>query len=810
MWTWSVRIILRYRIAILAIIGLITVFMGFKATKVQFSYEMSRMLPENDSTYRKYQDFKQRFGEDGSVIVLGVTNPDIFQLSEFNKWYDLGNHIKKIDGIEEVVSIARTAVIEKDTLARKFTYRPLVAKRPSTQAEIDSIRDVLFSMPFYNGLLYNRNTGSSLMAITLNKADVNAKGRIRIVNQISSLVRQYEKETSLQVHCSGLPYIRTVTTNMIKSELFLFIILSMVIAAAIMFLFFRSFRIVFSSLFLVGISIVWAMGILSMLDYKITILTGVIPSLLVIIAIENCIYILNKYHLEYINHGNKIKALSRTIRRIGFASFMTNTATAMGFMAFILVNNKMFSEFGLVTSLNIMLEFLLTITFFPIFLSFMKPPKERHTRHLESHFFRNVTDKVVDLITSHRKQVYLVSFLVVIVSVYGLTWMKTSGKVVDDLAKDDPIYVDLKYFESNYGGVMPFEISIDTKKPNGVMRLPVFRKINQLQEYIGQYPEFSRPLSLSEMMKFARQAFYSGDSSKYTLPGEMEKNFILAYLPKSSGGQSGASLKSFIDSTRQITRVSFQVADLGTNEMEALLAKIRPAVDSIFEADNYDVTITGNSVVYARGTNFLIRNLVESVIIAIVLISLLMVVMFRSFKMIVISMVPNLIPLLVTAAIMGYSGIPLKPSTLIVFSIALGISVDNAIQYLARYRHGLKISNNNIGESAVSALREASFSMIYTSIVLVLGFSVFTISDFGGTKALGLLISCTLFVAMFFNIAVLPSLLMSLDKYAVSKVFTEDALIEVYEDNDAEENDEDEGIEENDGDIKNENGQSPI
>lgn len=612
------------------------------------------------------------------------------------------------------------------------------------------------------------------------------------VNQITGLVSRYQKENNHQVHCSGLPYIRTVTTTMIKEELFLFIILSMMVAALIMFLFFRSLRVVLSSLLLVGMSIVWAVGVLSVLGYKITILTGVIPSLIVIIAIENCIYILNKYHLEYTHHGNKVRALSSTIRRIGFASLMTNTATAMGFMAFILVNNKMFSEFGLVTSINIMLEFLLTITLFPIFLSFMKPPKERHTRHLENNFLGKLTELLIDLITSHRKRVYMVSFLVVIVSLYGLSRMKTSGKVVDDLAEDDPIYTDLKYFESNYGGVMPFEVSVDTKKPNGVMRLSTLKKIDQLQVYIGQYPEFSKPVSLVEMMKFARQAFYSGDSAKYTLPGEMEKNFILSYIPN-SGGQSGVSLKSFIDSSRQITRVSFQVADLSTNDMEALLTKIRPAVDSIFEVGMYDVNITGNSVVYAKGTNFLINNLIESVIIAITLISLLMVVMFRSFKMILISMIPNLIPLLVTAAIMGYSGIPLKPSTLIVFSIALGISVDNAIQYLARYRHGLKVSNNNIGESAVSALREASFSMIYTSVVLVFGFSVFTISGFGGTKALGLLISCTLFVAMFFNIVVLPSLLMSLDKYAISKVFTEDALIEVYEEN---------GIEESEGDEK--------
>lgn len=786
MWNWVVRVILRNRIAILVVIGIITVFMGIMAAKVQMSYEMNKLLPESDETFQEYQHFKDLFGEDGSVIALGITNPDIFQLKEFNAWYDLGNELKKQAGIEEVVSIARTIVIEKDTVARKFTYRPLVSKRPETQVEVDSIKEQLLSMPFYKGLMYNPKTDAYLMAVTLNKKDVNAKSRIAIVNNIRDIVAQYEKTTGHQVHCSGLPYIRTVTTNMIKTELLLFIILSMVIAAAILFFFFRSFRIVLSSLAVVGVSIIWVLGFISILGYKITILTGVIPSLIVIIAIENCIYILNKYQLEYVNHGNKIRALSRTIQRIGFASLMTNATTAMGFAAFIMVNNKMFSEFGIVTSVNVMLEFLLTITLFPIFFSFMKPPTEKNTKHLDSRVFSGITEMIVRVISNHRNKVYAFAVVVIAVSIYGVTLMKTSGKVVDDLAEDDPIYVDLKYFESNFGGVMPFEVSIDTQKKNGVMSLTTIKKIDQLQEYIGQYPEFTKPISLTEMVKFARQAFYSGDPSKYKVPSEMEKNFILSYLPQGDNSK-GNMLKSFIDSSRQITRVSFQVTDLGTKDMEAMLAKIRPGVDSIFSPDKYKVVITGNSVVYAKGTNFLIHNLVSSVAIAVVLISLLMALMFRSARMIVVSMIPNLIPLLTTAAIMGFAGIPLKSSTLIVFSIALGISVDNAIQYLARYRHELKLSNRNIALSTEKALREASFSMIYTSIVLVLGFSVFTISDFGGTQALGLLISCTLFVAMFFNIAVLPSLLMTLDKYAVTKAFAEDS-VDVYDEEENEDN----------------------
>jgi predicted RND superfamily exporter protein len=752
--------------------------MGYMALKVQMSYEMTTLLPKSDSTFQDYRKFKQQFGEDGSVIALSVRNPEIFELEEFNKWYDLSHAINKIEGIQEVVSISRIVVIEKDTVARKFTFRPLVNQRPTTQQEVDSIRTQLFNLPFYRGLFYNPDTHDYLMAITLKKGEVNSKSRIKIVENIQKLVDQYENESNRKVYCSGMPYIRTVTTKLIQQELFLFVIISILIAVAIMFLFFRSFRVMMASLAVVIVSIIWVMGFISIMGYKITILSGVIPSLIIIIAIENCIYILNKYHLEYINHGNKIRALSRTIRRIGFASLMTNTATALGFAAFILVNNKMFSEFGLVTSVNIMVEFLLTITLFPIFLSFMKPPKERHTKHLDSRFFNWITESIVHLITHHRPKIYIATALVVIVSIFGLTKMKTSGKVVDDLAPNDPINVDLRYFETNFGGVMPFEITIDTKKKKGMMQLSNLKKIDQLQELVGQNPEFSKPISLIELVKYARQAFYFGDSTQYKLPSEMEKNFILSYLPQDKNPNL---LKPYIDSTMQITRVTFQAVDMKTNEMEAILEKVRPGIDSIFNPEKYDVTVTGNSIVYAKGTKFLIRNLFESVAIAIVLISLLMAVMFRSVRMIAVSMIPNLIPLLVTGAIMGFSGIPLKPSTLIVFSIALGISVDNAIQYLARYRHDLKTSNMNIALSAVSALREASFSMIYTSIVLVLGFSVFTVSDFGGTKALGLLISTTLFVAMFFNMVVLPSLLMSLDRYVVTKAFTEDAIIEVYD-----------------------------
>jgi hypothetical protein len=787
MFTYISRFILKHRTFLIVLLALLTAFMGYKGKDASLSYENSSLLPEKDSTRIEYLEFKKLFGEDGNVIVVGAVNPDLFVLSQFNAWNDLGGQIREIEGVQEVISISRAINLIKNEETHQFTVLPLVNEKPTTQAQVDSLKNLIYSLKFYEGMLFNTKTQATLMTITLDKLKLNDISRLTLIDNIIKEVEAYRVQNKVDIHYSGMPYIRTVTMQKVKHELFLFILISTAVAAFIMFLFFRSLRVVASSLLIVGISIIWVVGTLVLFNYKITILTGVIPSLIVIIVIENCIYILNKYHWEYRSHGNKMRALSQVIHRIGFASLMTNAATALGFAAFILVPNQMLREFGVITSINIMVLYVLTIVLLPIIFSLLDPPLPKHIKHLDNNFFGAVLDKVIYLISNRRNLIYSIAAGLIVIGFIGVSMMKTSGKIVDDFRKDDPTYLDLKFFESNFGGVMPFEISVDTKKPNGVLNYATIQKIDKLQNLIGSHKEFSKPLSLIEVFKFARQAYYNGDPAKYALPSSMEKNFIFGYIPQDvqGSGNSKGLLKSFLDSAKQQTRISFQMADVGTNHMDSLMADIQPQVDSIFDPAKYTVKLTGNSVVYAKGTNFLIRNLFESVIIAIGLISILMAFLFTSFRMILVSMVPNIIPLLITAAIMGFAGIPIKPSTIIVFSIALGISVDNAIQYLSRYRHELKVNHGAIKLSALNALREAGFSMIYTSIVLVLGFSVFIVSEFGGTQALGILISTTLLIAMFFNVMVLPSLLLTLDKRLVSKSFTE-PIIEIYEENEAE------------------------
>lgn len=737
--------------------------MGYQAVHVQFSYQLAKMLPATDSANIKYESFKQMFGEDGNVITIGIKNDHLFEPDQFNGLVSFCDDIKKIDGVEEVVSVARTVNLIKNDSLKKFEFSALVKHPVNSQQEADSIRDLVFSLPFYNGLLYNRDSNVYLVLITLNKQKLNDQSREGLVMKIKDRAELYQSTFKTEVHCSGLPYIRTLTTQKVKKELILFIFIMLIVAAITIVLFFKSSKVVFSSMIVVLVSIIWTLGTLSLFNYKISILTGVIPSLLVIIAIENCIYLINKYHWEYKTHRNKVKALSRVIQRIGFATMMTNLTTATGFAAFIFTSNAMLREFGVVASINVMVEYLMSILLIPILFSYLPAPNTRQLKHLEGRRTNFVIETVKKIVFGKRKWVYVITGIFIIVCIYGMTLMKTSGKLVDDLKKSDPVYTDLKFFERNFGGVMPFEISIDTKKKNGVMKLSTLYKIDKLQQVLAEYPEFSRPLSLAQLAKFAKQSFYNGDSSFYSLPNNNEAVFIFSYLPSKVNGSKNM-LKTFIDSTKRYTRVSVQMEDVGMKEMNTLESSLRPRIDSIFDPAKFNVTLTGNSLVYTKGTDFLIGNLWESVIIGIILISLIIAFVFRSFRMVFIAILCNLIPLLFTAAIMGYFHIPVKPSTLIVFSVALGIAIDNAILFLAKYKSEMFFTGRDVKMSVAYALDEAGISMIYTSIVLVVGFGVFLLSGFGATQALGMLISLTLFMALFFNIIVLPSLIMTLKK----------------------------------------------
>jgi hypothetical protein len=778
MWIRVSRFILRNKILLLTLLAIITIFLGYYALKVEMSYEYASMLPKKDKAFIDNQKFIEVFGEEGNLIIVGIQDSTFFEFEKFEKWKTLCNDISKIEGVENLLSVSNSYNLIKNTEKKQFEIQLVFPDTITNQAELNQAEENFRKLPFYRKLLYNDENNTYLLAITVNKDKMLTKDREKMVKAIQKIGKQFEKEENVKLHYSGLPYIRVITAIIIRSELYLFSALALAICIIVLFLFFRSFKAVFFPVIVVLIGVVWSLGTLGLLGYKITVLSGMIPSLLIVIGIPNSIYMMNKFHHEFVQHGNKVKALQRVIVKIGNATFLTNLTTALGFATFIIVKSDLLKQFGIVASLNILGLFVLSLILIPVIFSFIKTPSAKHVKHLEYQLVSHIIDWFIKITENYRKWVYISTAVILLLGFWGISKMKTSGYVVDDIPKSNPMYKDLKFFEKNFEGIMPLEIMIDTKKPGGAMQLSNFAKIDELEKKLGKYDELSTPTSILNLLKFSKQAFYNGSQDYYSLPNNREKNFILQYA--ATGEKNSGLLHSFLDSTRQFTRISIRVEDVGVKRMEELYTDFYHDIDSIFSPEDYDVTVTGTSITVFKGTNYLLKNLFTSLALAIVLISLIMALMFSSWRMVLMSLTPNIIPLIFTAALMGFSGIPIKASTILVFSIAFGISVDNTIHFLAKYRQELKVTGWDIKQSVILALRETGVSMLYTSVVLFFGFGIFAVSSFGGTRAMGILVSLTLVVAVISNLVLLPTLLFSLDRRTTTRAFKE-PLLHIYD-----------------------------
>jgi predicted RND superfamily exporter protein len=775
MWKLLATKILRNRAVFITVLVLITFFMGYEGSKIQLSYDFAKVLPKDDSVLVDYENFKKMFGEDGSVMVIGFSDKQLFKLNEFNDWFQLGNKIKKLDGIKEVMSVGNLYNIKRNDSLRKFDFYPVVKQLPASQKELDSIKKTILALPFYDGLIYNKATGATLMAITFINKDLNSKHRIDIVNSIKKDADVFASKHGLQLHYSGMPYIRTAIMQKVSKEMGLFLALAVAVMAIILWAFFRSITSVFFSILVVAMGVVWSLGTIELLSYKITILTGLIPPLIMVIGIPNCVFLINKYHSEFAAHGNKIKALIRMIQTVGITLFLANITTAIGFGVLYFTNSSLLVEFGMIAAVNIMITYTITLILIPIILSFLPSPSVKQTKHLDGKRINALLSFVNNLVQHHRNAIYITVTIITLASAYGISKIKVIGYVVDDLPQQDPVYTDLKFFEKNFNGVLPFEINIDTKQPNGVFanNAAVLYKIKRLQKVFSGYPEFSKPLSLIEAVKFSYQAYRDGNPKYYLLPGISELQQLSNYTSTVKGQEN--KLQAFIDSTKQYTRVSIQMADVGSQRIKDILTIIRPRVDSIFDPQQYTVKFTGHSLVFLTSNDYLLKNLFESLLIEIILIALVGIALFRSVRIILLSKLPCLIPLVITAGVMGYLGIRFKPSTILIFSIAFGIASDGTIYFLTKYRHELKKNKLSTREAIAVTIKETGISMIYVTAILFCGFAIFAASSFGGTVALGVLISITLLVSMCTNLILLPAILLSINK----KELLEEPLVDI-------------------------------
>lgn len=768
MWDNVARLIIKFRLLLIGVITVITAIMGYYATKVQMSYDFARTVPLNDPDNVMLQQFRQQFGEDGNVIAIGFKDSAIYEQTNFEAYREFARKVKQISGVSGVIALPLLNTILKDTENSRFYLANIFPETIRSKEAFDSLIGIARDQKLYMDQLVNTTNGATMMIVTVNKDVMNSALREPLTASLLEAAAAFEKATNITPHYAGLPFIRTVVTNQVKREMNIFLIASVVVTGLIMFIFFRSSRAVIFSMIIIGIVVIWTVGTLALFGYKITLLTGLIPPVIVTIGITNAIYLLNKYHLEFARTQNKLEAISTVVNKMGLATFLTNLTVAIGFLTLLSTDILVLREFGIVAGLNIMALFFVSLVMIPSVFSWLPTPTERHLRHLHFSHMGKFLKMVDSMVTHQRAAIYIASIALALLSAYGIWQLKSLSFMVDDVPEDSPVKKDLEFFEANFSGIMPLEMVVEfkTKKRRPVLDVRNLRMIEEFENFLDSIPEVSKPVSLLSFVKASKQAFYNNNPDYYTLPTARETNFILRYM-KGQTDNSGL-LNSFVDSTFSKMRISAQMADIGSERMDSLVQySIEPKMKSIFVAQGQDsivTSITGTTKLFIKGNKFLIANLKESLLLAFLLITLSMVALFANVRMIIISLIPNLLALMITAGLMGYFDIPLKASTALIFSITFGISVDNSIRFLAKYRQEILSNNFKIAPAVTDSILETGKSIIYTSIVLFAGFIIFAFSDFGGTIALGVLTSTTLVISMFTNLILLPALILTFDR----------------------------------------------
>ena len=762
MWYSLGKFILKNRLGALLFLLAATSVMGFYASKIQLSYDFTKAVPTDNPKFIDFRAFIKKFGADGNTMVIGVQSDKFFNKEFFNSVGELHHRLRAIDGVTGILSIPEVVTLGNDSVTGKFGPIKLFHYPYSNQADLDSARIKFQGLPFYKTLLYNPNKNAYLLGISLNKDTINSKSRTRLISHILKVVGEFENKQHIEVYKSGMPFIRTVMANRIKDEMNTFLLASFLLSALTLFLFFRSISAVIMSLLVVGMGVIWSLGTIVLCGYQITLLTALIPILVVVIGIPNCIYFLNKYHTTYKEIPDKDKALVSMVGRMGIVTLFCNIAAAIGFAVFAFTKSAILKEFGVVAGINIMALFLISLLFIPAVLSYLPAPKPKHIRYLDNKYLEYILVKIENWTFYHAKWVYFITVVVTIISVIGITKIKSEGFVVDDLPKKDKLYTDLKWFENQFNGLMPLEIVVDAKKPRGALKMETMLDIEEFTNYVTTKSEVARPLSIVEALKFANQGYYGGDTASYLLPLEIPASLSTAMRSKEKGKSEFMKLVSqFVDSNQQATRISVNMKDIGSIKLPVLIADLESKSAKIFDSTKYKVTFTGSSVTFLEGTSFIIRGLKESIFWAFLLITICMLYLFKSFRILICSLIPNLVPLIITAGVMGWTGIALKPSTVLVFSVALGIAIDVTIRFLINYKQELPHFNNKVPATLVQTIKHTGISIIYTSLVLTAGFIIFVFSDFGGTNALGWLTSLTLVVGTLTNLVLLPVLILS-------------------------------------------------
>jgi len=744
-----INLILNHPKWIIAFTVFVTVMMISFASQLKMNFSIEELFAINDPDVEKYFDFLEEFDREDNLILLMYECDDPFSYKNLKLNKSLIEQFETIKGVDKVTGLSNLEIFtngEDELLRSVYPYIP---------QSIDSLLEAkkrISSSELVQETLISRDGKLASIAIELDGSFNNHDMREKIIEGIDF----YQNSVNWTWHQSGIPILRTRYVQLMVSDTIRFLIPVAVMIIILFTVVFRSWLALLVPMSIIIMVVIWTIGLMVILNIDFNIMTYIIPTLLFIIGIGDSVHFLVKYFGTLSEVKDKKQALSQTLEKIGTAIFLTSITTSIGFASLIRSNIDIVRQFGMMTATGVMFAFILTVTYLPAMIMLFKQTPITKLKSYSLGFRINILKGFIKVVRFYPKPIIIFTFFFAIISVIGAFKINSHNSLMDDLKPGTKLYDDIMLAEKRMGAILPLEIIVSINNPNKLdvndIRDPIFlQNLDMLQQYISSIDDIGKMISIVDHIKEFNRAMNDGNNKYYTIPSSRPAitQTILIY---------GDKFNSLINFDYTKARITGRVKDIDSKRAAEIKKDIYRFVENKMP-HYFKVDITGTTFLALATNDYLVSDLTTSFIAAFILITLVMIILFKSISITLISIIPNTIPMLAMAAIMGYFDIILRPPTAMTFAVAFGIAVDDTIHYLTRYRMELPGHKWHYRMANDKTIMTTGLAMITTTGILVTGFLILVFSSFTPTADFGLLAALTIFIALICDLTFLPSLL---------------------------------------------------
>jgi uncharacterized protein len=735
---------------VLFFLTLITAFMAFQVSKIGFDYDFERFFPEGDPETEFFFQHRQKYSTENDFVLFSLENDkgifDEVFLKEARRFQDSLETLPHVKSVQSLLDLSDPI---KEPLFGAFFERPYLRWEEPEFYAIDSAR--IFNSPDLVNTFITAD--GRALAMILDHAPYLSKVKCdELANSVNRVVPHFHFDA---LYKSGRSIGQGYFVARMQKELLLFVSASVLLIVLFLLIAFRSAWGVVVPLIVVFMSIIWLLGVMRITGKEIDLLLTILPTILFVVGMSDVVHILSKYFDELRKGKEKMAAIKVSVKEVGLATFLTSITTAVGFLTLMSSSIIPIREFGIYSAVGVLIAYILAFTLLPATMTLTPAPKLRIGASGKD-FWSDRLHLFYLWIIKNRRGIGWASVLLGVVCIIGISLIQVNNFLLEDLRKDNPFRIEFDYFEKEYAGVRPFELSVDLKDSSSSIFEPeVLRKLDKLDGFLHEEYGAGFIISPLNFVKSLNKASHNGNPEYYVLP---ESNREIRKLTKDlERGKRMSALSSFMTPELNECRFAGKIGDWGKQEIEKKNLALAAFWDQEMGHETMSFHLTGTATLIDLNNEYLSTTMIYGLLIAFLIVALIVGVMYKDWKMIIIALIPNLLPLMMIAALMGYTGINLKVSTSIIFTIAFGIAVDDTIHFVGRLR--LELSK---GRSRQYALKRSFIgtgkAIIITSLILIAGFLTLIMSTFKGTFYTGALLSLTLLFAVIVDLLLLPVL----------------------------------------------------